>query len=54
MTVMQDGTISRPGPASGLVVEMVQSYMEKLAGLGELIGAPYHYLTITEKGIATV
>ena len=25
--------------------------MEKLAGLDEIIGPPYHYLTITDKGI---
>jgi hypothetical protein len=28
--------------------------MEKLAGLDEIIGPPYHYLTITDKGSASV
>jgi hypothetical protein len=36
------------------VVGVVKSQMERLAGLDEIIGPPYHYLTITEKGIATV
>ena len=36
------------------VVGVIKSHMEKLAGLDESIGPPYHYLTITDKGIATV
>lgn len=36
------------------VVEVIKSNMQKLAGLDESIGPPYHYLTITEQGIATV
>lgn len=36
------------------VVGVVKSHMEKLAGLDESLGPPYHYLTITEKGIAKV
>lgn len=36
------------------VVEMVKSQMEKLAGQDDGIGPPYHYLTITAKGIAAV
>jgi hypothetical protein len=36
------------------VVDVVKSHMEKLAGQDESIGPPYHYLTITEKGISAV
>jgi hypothetical protein len=36
------------------VVGVVKSHMEKLAGMDEIIGPPYHYLTITDKGIASV
>ena len=36
------------------LVGVIKSHMEKLAGLDEGIGPPYHYLTITDKGIVTV
>jgi hypothetical protein len=34
-------------------VDLIKSHMEKLAGLDESIGPPYHYVTITGKGIIT-
>jgi len=36
------------------LVGVIKSHLEKLAGLGERIGPPYHYLTITDNGIVTV
>jgi hypothetical protein len=36
------------------VVGVTKSHMEKLAGMDESIGPPFHYVTITGKGIATV
>jgi hypothetical protein len=33
------------------VAEVVKLHMEKLAGLDESIGPPYHYLTITAKAL---
>ena len=36
------------------VAGVVKSQMEKLAGQDDSIGPPYHYLTITGKGIAAV
>ena len=35
------------------LVDLIKSHMEKLAGLDESIGPPYHYVTITDKGITT-
>jgi hypothetical protein len=35
------------------LVDLIKSHMEKLAGLDESIGPPYHYVTITGKGIIT-
>ena len=36
------------------VVGVVKLHMEKLAGLDDSIGPPYHYLAITDQGLAAV
>jgi hypothetical protein len=35
------------------LLDWIKSHLEKLAGIDEGIGPPYHYVTITDKGIVT-